>query len=77
MDLKAAYYLREVKSLPRICGDGPMSHLAFSAVSLFTPHMRGWTRRGRRVPQTAAVYPAYAGVFLVRSEGEKADKPPA
>lgn len=39
--------------------------------------MRGWTRRGRRVPQTEAVYPAYAGVFLVRSEGEKADKPPA
>ena len=24
--------------------------------------MRGWTRRGRRVPQTEAVYPAYAGM---------------
>jgi len=27
--------------------------------------MRGWTRVARRVPQTEAVYPAYAGMALM------------
>ena len=65
--------------LPRICGDGPTLDDSEISVLLFTPHMRGWTRRARRVPQTEAVYPAYAGMVLVHSEGEKADKsfPPA
>ena len=64
--------------LPRICGDGPTLDDSEISVLLFTPHMRGWTRVFFAPILRSLVYPAYARVVLVRSEGEKADKiPPA
>ena len=65
MDLSGYDLVLHNWSLPRICGDGPAVVARRPVSFAFTPHMRGWTRGARRVPQTEAVYPAYAGMALM------------
>ena len=53
-----------IKSLPRICGDGPYQGHAGESCQEFTPHMRGWTPEESFGISIDSVYPAYAGMDL-------------
>ena len=53
-----------IKSLPRICGDGPKAMRGIAQYLLFTPHMRGWTPEESFGISIDSVYPAYAGMDL-------------
>ena len=62
-----------IKSLPRICGDGPKAMRGIAQYLLFTPHMRGWTCVRKANPTKWAVYPAYAGMNLLKLSDLKID----
>ena len=53
-------------SLPRMRGDPPMSHSQYLGFQRSTPHARGSTRNSHCIKNDWRVYPACAGIHLVR-----------
>ncbi len=54
---------------PRTCGDGPSLPPGVRRSPRSTPHLRGWSDRVRKVPHTAHVDPAPAGMVRLSPTG--------
>ena len=52
------------QSSPRVCGDVSSYHSITTAITAFSPRMRGCFRASGEITPKCEVLPAYAGMFL-------------
>jgi len=68
MVLRISPPLSAVRRRPRVRGDGPRCAGVRNGVAVSAPRTRGWSELGARLPQAAAVGPAYAGMVRLHTD---------
>ena len=58
---------------PRMCGGDPLNLLKDRLEQVFSPHVRGWSKKKTKITKSVKLFPACAGVILV---AETIYKPP-
>ncbi len=77
MDLRRARPGRSASRFPRTRGDGPFWKVLVTALTMFPPHPRGWTRRDLGVGDVLGVSPAPAGMDPGRRPASRGSRCPS